>query len=601
MKSIFLSLIFVLITFNTSPVFAQNTPTPTSAPRVEIEYMNEFTVDNEPSIVVELLENFIEGFDSFIGGFVFYTPDPLGNTIILKDGSEIPGVTKYRNMFYDLTLPILAIIIAAIAISKLGSDNAKELKNFAFRLMVTLILFLTVPHVLSYSIQANNLLVERVQTTQKFTTFLDEYFEAAKDKIDQGESSEKFGIPSFDISLTGGIFRSLGKFIVQIFLFALTFLFLLLGFLYIGFQFVIRFAALLFLGVLYPVILPFMLAERTQSIVYTFFKSWFTFLIQQPAFVLGFAIATDIFMSILNSKGPSVGMLFFYTGFLFFLGGVNMLVARIFGDTWTAFSTNMGAAVAYRGTIKPTATSVQNVKRGFIGGNGSVSTAVGQKLRRKWDSITSKKQDSSDGEGKPPAKTRRYSYISSGAPVGRQGAHYTKAKGTGSTTYTSTPNVPRFSQTLGHRGMDVKMENARQGVVSVSGSAYRFDDKKKGLSTLYSTRLDAVHDGVPESKLKKVELDQDKFIDLSTFSKDHPNPHNYNAMQEAKKKGRDINYAYVTATSPPQKIKRFLDLSKQRNDAYGIKGVVVKRQGKDSHDNIIRLYTDKKHEKRKNI
>lgn len=585
MKFIFILLTFILL-LNPCVSFAQSTPTPTPQSKVETQYLNEFTVDNQPSVVVNLLQNFVSGFESFIGGFIFYTPDPLRKTITLKDGSQIPGVTKYRDMFYNITIPLLAIIIAAIAISKLGSDNAKDLKNFAFRLLVALVLFLTVPHILSYSIQANNLLVDQIQTTQKFTTFLDDYFSKAKTEIDKGESSEKYGIPSFDISLTGGIFRSLGKFIVQIFLFALTFLFLLIGFLYLGFQFVIRYAALLFLGVLYPIIIPFILSEKTQSIVYTFFKSWFTFLIQQPAFVLGFAIATDIFTSILNSKGPSVGMLFFYTGFLFFLGGVNILVARIFGDAWTAASTNMGAAMAYKTVSKPVSSIAGNIKRGFIGGSGSVSTAIGQNLRKKWDNVTTKKDTSAAASS--TVKAARYS--SRGTGYNRKPS-FTIA---GDDVSSNSPHVPQYSQTLATRGFDVEMENPRQGVVSVSGPAYQHEDKKNGLTALYSTRLDAVCDGVPESKLAKVELDQEKFIDLSSFSKTNPNPHNYNAMQEAKKQGKDINYAYVTETSPPQKIKRFLEVSRPRNNAYGIRGVVVKRQGKDSSDNIIRLYTDKK-------
>ena len=79
---------------------------------------------------------------------------------------------------------------------------------------------------------------------------MNDYFDKAQERIDSGDNPESFGIPSFDISLQGGIFKSLGKFIVQIFLFALTFLFLLGSFVYLGFQFVIRFAALLFLGVI---------------------------------------------------------------------------------------------------------------------------------------------------------------------------------------------------------------------------------------------------------------------------------------------------------------------------------------------------------------
>jgi hypothetical protein len=449
-------------------------------------------------------------------------------------------------------------------------------------------LFVTVPHILSYSVQANNLLVNKITQTQSFTGFLDSYFDKTQEQIDQGEPSEQYGIPSFDISLTGGIFRSLGKFIVQVFLFALTFLFLLIGFLYIGFQFVIRFAGLLFLGAIFPIVIPFMLAERTQMIVYTFFKSWFTFLIMQPAFVLGFAIASDIFTSILNASGPSVGMLFFYTGFLFFLGGVNILTARIFGDTWTAFSTNMAAAVAYRGTTAPVTQRAGNFKRGLVGGNGSLSTAMGQKIRNKW-------QKQTNGEDKGPANGSGPSYRrSSGGYSQRAGrpSAMTGAAPTGGLYGITVPDRrPQLSRGLAGRGMNVEVENYKQGVVSVSGEAYKFDDPKTGLSTLYPQRHDGIRDGVPDDQLEKVTLDGSRYIDMSAFSKDNPNPHNFNAMQEAKRQGKEINYGYVNQSSPPQKVKNFFELSGKRNSAYGIDGVIIKRQANDASGSVIRLYS----------
>jgi hypothetical protein len=275
-----------------------------------------------------------------------------------------------------------------------------------------------------------------------------------------------------------------------------------------------------------------------------------------------------------------VGTLFFYTGFLFFLGGVNVLVARIFGDTWTAFSTNMGAAVGSRAVTSPIQSKVDNFKRGLLGGNGSMATMAGSAIRQKWE----QRGSDSGGSGVAPtgASTGYKSYGS---------GDNNSSKGGGLYNLPAVDKRPRFSKDLGARGMDVQMENYKQGVVSVSGEAYKHADVKSGLTSYYPTRSDAVRDGVQDSHLEKVTLDQDKFIDLSTFTKDHPNPHNFNAMQEAKRKGKDINYAYINESSPPQKVHQFLEMSKARNEAYGIKGVVVRRQGKDSSDHIIRLYS----------
>jgi hypothetical protein len=125
----------------------------------------------------------------------------------------------------------------------------------------------------------------------------------------------------------------------------------------------------------------------------------------------------------------------------------------------------------------------------------------------------------------------------------------------------------------------------------VSGEAYKHNDRANGLTSFYPTRSDAIRDGVREDALEKVTLDGDKFIDLSTFTKDHPNPHTFNAMNEAKRQGKEINYGFVNESSPPHKVQQFLEMSHARNEAYGIKGVVVRRQGKDSSDHIIRLYS----------
>ena len=63
------------------------------------------------------------------------------------------------------------------------------------------------------------------------------------------------------------------------------------------------------------------------------------------------------------------------------------------------------------------------------------------------------------------------------------------------------------------------------------------------------------------------------------------------AMQVAKKAGHDLGYAFINESAPPIKVKHFLDAAKARNDAYGIRGVIVKRQGKNTSDQIIRMYT----------
>jgi len=566
-------IVFILLAFLLQPpfLFAQATPQPQSPPTVE--YTNEFSVKDEPSTIISLLQTFISGFDSILGGFIFYTPDPLGAEITLKDGSVIPGVTKYRDTFNQIAIPILAIIIAIIAISKIGSENTQQLKSFFVRLFIVIALFITVPPILSYSIQFNNLLVNKISETQKFTGFLEDYFTKSNEEIASGKNKpEVYGIPSFDISLKSGIFSSLGKFVVQLMLFALTFIFLICGFIFIGFQFVIRFASLLFLGVIYPLVLPFALWEKNEHIVFTYIKSWFTFLIEQPAFVLGFAIATDIFTSILKSQGPSVGVLFFYTGFLFFLGSVNVLIAKMFGDGWSAASNNLSAALSYKTVMgsSPANRMVKGIQNAY------------HAFPRKYTKTDTQLGGNSRNHSYSSSIGSNQKYISSHKPV-------------------KADTVPPFSHDLGYKGLSVASVNDKQGIVSVSGETYRFDDKKNGLVSFYPNRLEAIEDGIPEQKLEKVTLDNKQFIDLSSFNKNNPNPHNINAMEEAKRQGREINYAFISQSSPPIRVKRFLELTQNRNNALGVTGVIVQRQANNGSDPVIRIYSHKNYEKRTHI
>ncbi len=159
-------------------------------------------------------------------------------------------------------------------------------------------------------------------------------------------------------------------------------------------------------------------------------------------------------------------------------------------------------------------------------------------------------------------------------------------------------SIPPFSQTLNGRGLRVNAENEKQGVVSVTGDAYKYEDNKTGLTSIYPSRLDAIQDGGPEEKLQNIALQNEQFIDLSSFGKTNPNPHNFNAMQESKRQGRQLNYAHITPNSPPERVQHFLEMSKKRNEAFGIKGVIVQRQAANGDDPVIRLYSHKSYEKR---
>ena len=258
-----------------------------------------------------------------------------------------------------------------------------------------------------------------------------------------------------------------------------------------------------------------------------------------------------------------------------------MLVARLFGDSFMAMSNNMQALIATRAVTSPVTSAFRDFKRGLFG--GSLASVAGQSIRNGLDKGKKDKSkegdgnDSTSGSGSASADYKALGKLTNHQEYG----DYSDAKGSA---------IPPFSKNIAGQGLTVAMENPKQGVVAVSGEAYKYEDKKSGLTSIYSNRTEAIQDGVPEDKLDKISLDKSRFIDMSSFSASNPNPHNYNAMQVAKKTGHDLGYAFINESAPPVKVKHFLDVAKARNDAYGIRGVIVKRQGKDTSDQIIRMY-----------
>jgi len=582
--SVFFFLLFVVF----PPIVLAADPTPTPTPTSAPPATQSITTESNPDATVQTIKSFINSFDSFLGGFIFYTPDLFGDTITLKDGTTLAGLSHYRDMFFAISIPIVALITAFIAVRRIGDDRPDQLRKFLVRLLICAALFIVTPTVLSLTIQANNMLVTQIQNEDSYTTFINEYLDNVSTQIHAGAPPEQFGMPSFNFSIIGGIFKSLGTLFVQFFLFVITFLFFLVGFLFIAFQFVIRFAALLFLSVFFPVVIPFVLSEKTENITITYFRTWLSFLLHQPAFVLGYVLAISIFRSILEKNGASLGMLFFYTGFLFFLAGVNVMVGRIFADAWTAIATNVTATLASSSATKALIGNKDWNKGGLARSGASLAYQGGKFVGQKAGLISPDKTNNSGGNG----------FLNNGQTETPKRGESISSVAASKPTQETAVKLPPYSRELKDRGFEAKIENQKQGVVALSGEGYQYTDNKTNLTSIYPNRADAIADGIAEEKLKPVALNDTRFIDLSSFSKNNPNPHNANATMEAKKQGFPATHAHLTHTSSPDRVKNFLTLAQDRNQPLGIKGVVVKRfgnmDGKNTKERVVRLYTTEK-------
>lgn len=540
------SLLFItfLLLINAKPALAQNadiTPTP------RVNALN----DNQASSS-GILNSFFSSFDWISNGLIFNTPNLLGNTITLSDGTQLSGISQFRTIFYDIAIPLFAVIISFIALSHITGDNSYQLKNFLKRLVAVVVLFILTPHILSYSIEFINLLNNKInaQNTFNIANFITDYTNSGDLLKLLGLSTPPFGL---------GILTSPSA-IVQLIVVIVSLGFFLLGFLYIVFQAIFRFIALLFLSVLFPLVLPFALSNKTENIANTYFRTWFTFLIQQPAFILGFAIVSAILGSILKAHGGNIGTLFLYSGSLIFLGGVNVFVGRIFGDGWSLLSTNARSMLASGAITGLGISTVKEIKRGAIAGRASgirsyAGAYLGNKIRllntSNSNSNSSLSHSDTDKANKPQIKK------------------YAENKGN-----TDTILLPAFSQQLQSSGINTQVVNKKQGLVKVEGQGYSYTDKKSGLITTYLSKSEALSSGKRENELKTAKINH-LVVDHSYFNKDNPIPYGTEAITKSNK-GLKMK-SYLGHMNYPQRIKEYLDLSKEDLQKSNVKGLLMKQ------------------------
>jgi hypothetical protein len=445
---------------------------------------------------------------------------------------------------------------------------------------------------LSYSIQFNNALTGSImdialkssltspQTQTGITAFATDYFSKGQEQINAGQSTpEDIGIPHVT---TLNFFQSISDSILKSLFYLISLFALLFGLFFIVFQFYFRFISLLFLSILLPIVIPFTLLEQTEKIMKTYLKIWFTFLIHQPAFALGYGIVIIVANSILKSNGASFGVLMLYTSFLFFLGTVNVLVARIFADGWVAIGANLEAKVAssFFSKQREKATAfVNDTKNGFLSAkegasvNGS-GAYIGRRLYEKYQQRQQTTGDDSSSGGQSYSSTSTQKDTSAGATSFSGGV-------TG-----KNPTVKNeakmykpfsFSNEFANNGFSTQVVDRPNGLVSMQGAGYGYYDKSNDQTYIYPTKKDAIASGLSESQITRTSLEKGKYIDLSTFGDmKHPSPHNAWATTEAKKQGLKSDYAHLTPRSGGERINNFFSIASERNKEMGVNGVVVK-------------------------
>ena len=83
--------------------------------------------------MLQYLNAFLGNIDTFVGGFVFTTPDVFADTITLADGNSFPGFSDFRNIFLIISCSIIAIVLAVMGIDIALSESAVQLNSLLFR------------------------------------------------------------------------------------------------------------------------------------------------------------------------------------------------------------------------------------------------------------------------------------------------------------------------------------------------------------------------------------------------------------------------------------------------------------------------------------
>lgn len=537
-----------------------------------------------------------ETFDMFVGS----TPDVTQDPIYLGEGnkSTISGLNNFRNAFIAVSGSILTLLIALTGVKYLTSNDEKKSEYFSTflrNLLVTGGLLVTSSVLLSFSIKLSNAFSKGITNDQNFTDFAIDYFDNLEDALKDNSNDDKkqevidnlidMFVPEQGKNMIAGLgaIRSLP--------YMISIAGLILVFLFVGYQFVIRFVLLLFLSLLYPLITPFYLFDQTRGFVINFWRTWTVTLLHQPAFILVYAVVLKVVGGMIMT-GFSLNTLIVLVGSLVFLASVNVYIGKLVGDGWTPLTSNIAAGAATLISSKPF-TAIKTGATNFLGGllsgsaRGTTAGMAGAGLGKGLASIGGKSSSGSGGKG--------VSAIVKGSGGGGKGGKVTG----GISAYNKEMDDKTktfFGKDMTGAGLDVKHVEPLKadkdwGVNSISGEVYSAKDKESGLTANFLSEGDALKAGYTKEEIQRRNVEGLNVIDPS-YGKGLDRVNQFIKDRSGGKKKNTI----ISASSDPKRIKNFMSLGGDNFKSKGINGVVSRRwhnpSGKKSSERILTIYTD---------
>lgn len=526
----------------------------------------------------KFLIGFLDTYDQIISlikplldGFISHTPDVTGVTESSGDFLIINNIktVKASTLFYEKTLKIAYLILIILLISStlkfMTSDNEVSGSNFIkhniYRIILIAFFMITGKLILSYSIQFSNSVSAYFFGGESLTSFIQSFSNSVRNSLGNIEK-DSFAEKLLNIfSLGTQNFTSFLKMSPIIIPLILILLFLI----FISFQFINRFISLYFLAPLLPLASVFLFYPKTTPIFENYWKVWFTLLIHQPFFILGFAITQSILLEGVRADPSFEAIIIFLAG-LIFLSTINVLVGKIFADTWTAVSNNLQAAAGSAALMKGMKFISSPIKKA----GGTVKDSILRESIRRVPPLERNKKDIPSQKDNPSSQ---------------------KSKSL------SQPPPSEFVTALKSKGYEVNSYNNKDNL-NLSGNFYA-RRRKDNLTSLYTSFNDAIKDGAKLDEINKVHLDKLSLVDTS-------NPktrkiYNNSMKPYALENGYQSVDVNLRKNSPYARIKRGLISSKTSNNLNSIDGVIVRRYPKNidrknpmSKKQLqIQVYTDK--------
>ena len=499
--------------------------------------------------ILGIFTNSIHLLSPVLDGFVGNTPDVTGfsnnNQIAFADGGFIQTTESFYNKSFSVALVLLVFLFVVVGVKFItdteGNIESKSaLRELLQRFLWIAVFLLAGRMILSLSIQTINAMNNFFQEGTSISTFINTFANNLTN-TDQGTI------------LSSSIF--------SIFVFAL----ILVLFFVISLQFIVRFVSLYFLAVIQPLSCIFLLLKETSGIHENFWKNWFTLLIHQPFFILGFALMESILVGSLKGN-ISLTSLLILLAILLFLTTINVFVSHIFTDVWLATHSNQRAAIG-RGLLMGAG--------GFVAGVGSRGIA---KFAKRNFSETGKKQTYFYPDPSAPALDAGM-FSRRQTETGKPQQNDTK-KNSSAKAYKKThadlldPLKSIYAKKIQQEGSSISRITGNDKVLGISGN-YFASSQGNGISTLYSSKENAFADGVDSVNLRQVSIDSLPILDTSNYTAKQD--YNSRIVSTAKAKGVSTKDLHLTSTSSPNRIIEGMKIGKAGNLTNQIHGVAVER------------------------